>query len=95
MRRIFALLVVLGACSSAPTAGTVATTSTTMSTTTTTLGTTTVTGPAGTETTTTIVPRVRPQGEDAPDFTLALGEGGTFVLSEEHRPVFLLFWAEW
>lgn len=39
--------------------------------------------------------RVRPEGEVAPDFSLALGEGGTFTLSEETRPVFLLFWAEW
>lgn len=33
--------------------------------------------------------------EAAPDFTLALGDGGTFVLSEEARPVYLVFWAEW
>jgi hypothetical protein len=32
---------------------------------------------------------------DAPDFSLALGGGGTFVLSEEARPVYLVFWAEW
>lgn len=31
----------------------------------------------------------------APDFSLPLGDGGTFVLSEEARPVFLVFWAEW
>ncbi len=31
----------------------------------------------------------------APDFTLELGDGGTFTLSEETRPVFLVFWAEW
>lgn len=31
----------------------------------------------------------------APDFTLQLGDGGQFVLSEETRPVFLVFWAEW
>ena len=31
----------------------------------------------------------------APDFTLVLGNGDTFTLSEEQRPVFLLFWAEW
>ena len=34
-------------------------------------------------------------GESAPDFTLALGGGGTFVLSEEARPIYLVFWAEW
>lgn len=31
----------------------------------------------------------------APDFSLALGDGSTFTLSEEARPVFLVFWAEW
>jgi hypothetical protein len=31
----------------------------------------------------------------APDFTLGLGDGGTFVLSEEARPIYLVFWAEW
>lgn len=33
--------------------------------------------------------------DTAPDFTLALGSGETFVLSEEARPVYLVFWAEW
>lgn len=36
-----------------------------------------------------------PVGERAPDFSLALGDGGTFVLSDETRPVYLVFWAEW
>ena len=31
----------------------------------------------------------------APDFTLALGTGGTFTLSESEKPVYLVFWAEW
>ena len=31
----------------------------------------------------------------APDFTLSLGNGGTYVLSEDTRPVYLVFWAEW
>lgn len=34
-------------------------------------------------------------GASAPDFSLELGEGGTFTLSEETRPVFMVFWAEW
>lgn len=34
-------------------------------------------------------------GEPAPDFTLALGEGGSFSLSREAKPVYLVFWAEW
>ena len=49
------------------------------------------TTPPGTETA-----RQRPDGPDAPDFTLALsGPGGTFSLSDEARPVFMVFWAEW
>jgi hypothetical protein len=31
----------------------------------------------------------------APDFTLQLGEGGTYTLSEGSKPVYLVFWAEW
>ena len=31
----------------------------------------------------------------APDFTLELGEGGTYTLSQGERPVYLVFWAEW
>jgi hypothetical protein len=34
-------------------------------------------------------------GPDAPDFSLALGSGETFVLSDEQKPVYLVFWAEW
>jgi hypothetical protein len=34
-------------------------------------------------------------GMAAPDFSLALGDGSTFTLSEESRPVFMVFWAEW
>lgn len=36
-----------------------------------------------------------PDRPSAPDFRLELGDGGEFVLSEESRPVFLVFWAEW
>ncbi|MFP4552738.1 MAG: hypothetical protein ACLFRT_02675 [Actinomycetota bacterium] len=31
----------------------------------------------------------------APDFTLELGDGGTYTLSEGASPVYLVFWAEW
>jgi hypothetical protein len=31
----------------------------------------------------------------APDFTLALGDGGSYTLSEGAKPVYLVFWAEW
>ena len=111
MRRptLFAL-VLLAACGGAPAAITVPTAApaTTAAEVTTTAPATTTAPTSGTATTvalaatttvapaaTTTVPRVRPEGRDAPDFTLALGEGGTLTLSEEHRPVFLLFWAEW
>ena len=38
-----------------------------------------------------------PEGPVAPDFTLALGADGseTFMLSQEAKPVFMVFWAEW
>lgn len=51
-----------------------------------------------TATPTTVVPEVattvsgRPL---APDFTLALGDGGSYTLSEGAKPVYLVFWAEW
>jgi hypothetical protein len=31
----------------------------------------------------------------APDFTLELGDGGNYTLSEGGKPVYLIFWAEW
>jgi hypothetical protein len=31
----------------------------------------------------------------APDFTLALDDGSEFVLSDEQKPVYVVFWAEW
>jgi hypothetical protein len=31
----------------------------------------------------------------APDFTLQLGNGGTYALSQGSKPVYLVFWAEW
>lgn len=33
--------------------------------------------------------------QQAPDFTLELGEGGQYTLSEGEKPVYLVFWAEW
>lgn len=35
------------------------------------------------------------EGPAAPDFTFALADGSNFVLSEEQKPVYLVFWAEW
>ena len=40
-------------------------------------------------------PAPDPNREIAPDFDLLLADGSTFVLSEETRPVFMVFWAEW
>ncbi len=31
----------------------------------------------------------------APDFSITLDDGSTFVLSEATRPTYLVFWAEW
>jgi len=50
-------------------------------------GTTTSTAPEGT---TTLSDRPL-----APDFTLELGDGGSYTLSEGAKPVYLVFWAEW
>lgn len=62
-------------------------------------------GPAGaTEQTTTPAPETEPvapeagvaiEGPAAPDFTLTLGNGGTYTLSQGAKPVYLVFWAEW
>ena len=62
---------------------------------------TTVAGDAVSSTTAAVEPEsgpattTDPDAPAAPDFTLALGEGGEFVLSAETRPVYLVFWAEW
>lgn len=34
-------------------------------------------------------------GPAAPDFSLELSDGSTFLLSQESRPVYMVFWAEW
>ncbi|MDF1596430.1 MAG: hypothetical protein P1T08_10105 [Acidimicrobiia bacterium] len=34
-------------------------------------------------------------GPVAADFTIDLNKTGTFTLSDEARPVYLVFWAEW
>ena len=57
----------------------------------------TTTAPSPTEaepdTTTTAAPE--PLGPPAPDFSLQLSDGETFVLSEHDQPVVVFFWAEW
>ncbi len=37
----------------------------------------------------------KPEGPEAPDFTLALASGESFTLSSEAKPVYMIFWAEW
>ncbi|MGI9666507.1 MAG: hypothetical protein ACR2N2_05320 [Acidimicrobiia bacterium] len=46
---------------------------------------------------TTVDERPLPEGPAAADFTLALGQDRAteFVLSQETKPVFMVFWAEW
>jgi len=39
--------------------------------------------------------REKPDGRPAPDFVLALGEGGEFSPSSEDKPIYMVFWAEW
>jgi hypothetical protein len=34
-------------------------------------------------------------GPPAPDFELELSDGSTFRLSDEQKPVYIVFWAEW
>ena len=46
-------------------------------------------------TTTAAAAAAEPLGPPAPDFTLELGSGGTFALSEHTQPVLIFFWAEW
>lgn len=98
MRRMFgslaALAVVLAACNPAgtePAASTTPASSTSSSLTTVTSDTegqaTTTPSP-----TTTVVTSDRPL---APDFTLELGDGGSYTLSAGSKPVYLVFWAEW
>jgi hypothetical protein len=101
MRRVivsiaFALLA--GACGGSDTGRTAAPTTTTIATST--PSTTEAPGTTGAPGTTSIpgattTTRVPPDGEAAPDFTLALGDGGTFTLSDEQKPVYMIFWAEW
>jgi cytochrome oxidase Cu insertion factor (SCO1/SenC/PrrC family) len=40
-------------------------------------------------------PAAKPEGPEAPDFTLALASGDSFTLSAEQKPVYMIFWAEW
>jgi len=93
MRRTAAVLTLalLAACGGAPTATTgEATTTTEPDVTSSPVATT-----YGQTTVTTQAPPTTPAGDPAPDFNLQLGDGSTFVLSAEQRPLFMVFWAEW
>ncbi len=60
--------------------------------------TTTISGTANTAAATTSTSVETPSTaarESAPDFTLQLGDGGSYTLSEGTKPVYLVFWAEW
>jgi len=77
-----------------PTEAPVETTTTTSSGSPTTEATVPSSSTAGT-TTTTETPLPPLDGPAAPDFSLQLSDGSTFLLSEESRPVYMVFWAEW
>jgi ABC-type glycerol-3-phosphate transport system substrate-binding protein len=55
----------------------------------------TTSAPAPDGTGTTVTEEGTPDGPLAPDFTMALRSGGNFTLSEESKPVYMIFWAEW
>jgi hypothetical protein len=90
VRRFLALAVFLAGCGGAG-AGVV--TSSTEPTTTDTFSTSTSQSPA----TSTSQPATSTTtgGVTAPDFTLQLGDGGSYTLSQGEKPVYLVFWAEW
>lgn len=94
LRPLVAFAVVAAACSATPgdVGGEPAPPTTAPGETTVTTSTETTAPGEGPGTTTTRVP---PDGAPAPDFTLTLGDGGEFTLSEEPKPVHLVFWAEW
>jgi hypothetical protein len=50
---------------------------------------------APTDVTAATVSRQRPDGPDAPEFVLSLGQGGEFSPSGEAKPIYIIFWAEW
>jgi len=40
-------------------------------------------------------PTIPPDAAPAPDFTMTLGDGESFTLSEQAMPVYMIFWADW
>ena len=100
MRRLAFSSVPIALLASACSSGTASGTTTLLATTTTvgaasTPGTTAGGAAITTTTTAAATSTTEPPGVPAPDFTLALEQGGVFTLSAEERPVLLMFWAEW
>ena len=97
MRRTAAALALtlIAACGGTPTATTGEATTTTTSVTAQVSTTSTVATTSSPTTVTTEAPPTTPAGDPAPDFSLELGDGSTFVLSAEQKPLFMVFWAEW
>lgn len=101
MRRLYVLIgvlsLVLAGCSSdgAGSATTEVTTTQSPATTVTTESTEPTQAPAATTSTTLEATGTTSGRPAAPDFTLELGAGGAFTLSEGTKPVYLIFWAEW
>jgi len=59
---------------------------------------TTGTGGGGEDPSTTLGTSAAPpqiEGPAAPDFVFALADGSSFSLSDQQKPVYLVFWAEW
>ena len=57
-------------------------------------GATPTVAPPNSETNTTR-PAPNPDRDLAPDFSLTLSDGTEYQLSNETRPVYMVFWAEW
>lgn len=91
MRRLAALLVLVTACADG--SGAVVTTSVGPSESSTTVS--AGSEPISTSTTSPGAAETDHDRELAPDFTLALADGGVYTLSQEAKPVYLVFWAEW
>jgi hypothetical protein len=84
-------LILAAACGTNPTATNGGATTTTSGT----LPESTMTTAATPGSVTTEAPPTTPPENAAPDFSLQLGDGSTFALSAEQKPVFMVFWAEW
>lgn len=98
---VLAMLLMLAACSSG-TSETTGGSTTTSAATASTEPSSSVTEPDGgaeetptTSTSQAADPSPQVEGPVAPDFTFALADGSAFTLSEEQKPVYLVFWAEW